>query len=126
MSDIDERLELEALDPGRGDPGFWIRFHSRVLAQAQGELERRRMAQESGIADTVFAWRGILVPLTLMAAALAGILLVDWGSPVEDRSPAVALEEFLTEDLNLFSASGIFSQEGGVSEAVFAVAEEGF
>ena len=74
MSNLDQRVPLESLDPEATNPGFWIRFHSRVMQKAAGELARRRET-ELGIAEVVFAWRRILVPVTLLAAALAGVLL---------------------------------------------------
>lgn len=126
MSDLHDRLELGPLDPGYRDPGFWVRFHSRVMARAQDELDRRRMARELGIADTVFAWRGFLVPVTLLAAALAGIFLMGGGSTREEPIQVMALEEFMTEDLNLFSHSGVLSPEGRVTRGVFASTEGGF
>lgn len=124
MSTMDEKLPLKSLDPGSNDPGFWLRFHSRVMAQAQGELARRRMAGELSVVDVVFAWRRALVPLALMAAALAGFLLVgnDSGSPTQ----MVALEDLLTEDLNLLDGSGVLSPEGKARSAVFAMTEGEF
>ena len=55
MNDIDERVPLEPLDPGTLNPGFWVRFHARVLDQAQMELARRRVNGDLTFADVVFA-----------------------------------------------------------------------
>lgn len=96
MNDQDERVRLDPLDPGTGDPGFWIRFHSGVMERASGELARRRHETELGVAEVVFAWRRALVPLALMAAALSGILLVDAARDSGAAAPPMALEEALT------------------------------
>lgn len=124
MNRIDEELPLGALDPAAKDPGFWLRFHNRVMADAGGELARRRTAGDLSIADVVFAWRRTLVPMALLAAALAGILLLghEPGAPIQ----TLALEDLLTEDLNLLDGSGILSSEPTGDLAILVVAEGGF
>ena len=124
MSENEDRIELEALDPGSRDPGFWLRFHGRVMASSQAELARRRMLGNPGVVDVVFAWRKALVPMALLAAAMAGILLME--SEAEPPVQLVALEEVLTEDLNLLTASGVLIGDGVAREAVFASVEGGF
>jgi hypothetical protein len=124
MSDFERRVPLEALDPGSRDPGFWLRFHSRVMGEAQTELARRRMAGDLGVVDVLFAWRRALVPMTLLAAALAGILLL--GHDPQPPMQLVALEEVLAEDLNLLPIHSVLNGEGGAQAALFAMADEGF
>lgn len=124
MSDFEKRVPLEILDPGSRDPGFWLRFHSRVMSGAQTELARRRMTGDLGVVDVVFAWRRALVPLALLAAAMAGVLIL--GHEPQPPVQLVALEEVLAEDLNLLPIRSVLSGEGGFPEALFAVAEEGF
>lgn len=124
MNEMDERLHLETLDPGSKDPGFWLRFHSRVMHGAQAELARRRMTDELSIADVVFAWRKALVPITLLAAAMAGILL--FGHQQRPPVQMVALEEIFTEDLNLFDQSGVLSPEGVAQLGIFAATDGEF
>ena len=125
MSKInEERIPLDSLDPGSQDAGFWLRFHGRVMDAAQAELARRRMVGELSVLDVVFAWRRALVPMALLAAALAGILMMD--SEPEESVRVVALEEFLTEDLNLFSTSGVLTSEDAFQESLFAMADGGF
>ncbi len=124
MSEMDEKLALDSLDPASKDPGFWLRFHHRVMADAQGELARRRMVGELSVVDVVFAWRKTLVPMALLAAALAGILLM-----AHQPGPAVqvvALEDVLTEDLNLLDGSGVLSPEGTAQLGIFAASEGEF
>ena len=124
MTEIEERIPLESLDPGSRDAGFWLRFHGRVMDSAQAELARRRMMAELSVVEVVFAWRKALVPMALLAAALAGILMA--GPEPEESIRMVALEEFLTEDLNLISTSGVLVGEVSIQESLFTVAEGGF
>ena len=98
MNELDERLNLEPLDPASQDPGFWLRFHGTVMAQAREELAHRRMLGESSFAEVVFQWRKTLVPMTLLAATLAGIFVLGHEEPRQLFSP-IALEEALMEDL---------------------------
>ena len=124
MNEIEERIPLDSLDPGFLDAGFWLRFQGRVMDAAQAELARRRMVGELSVVDVVFAWRKALVPMALLAAALAGILMT---SPApEETVRMVALEEVLTEGLNLFSTSGVLTSENAFQESLFAVADGGF
>ena len=124
MSEFEERVPLESLDPGSRDPGFWLRFHNRVMNHARSELSRRRMVAELSVVDVVFAWRRALVPMALLAAALAGILVVSH----EPRPPVqlVALEEVLTEGLYLLPTLAVLSGETSAPEGLFAVAEGEF
>lgn len=124
MKKTDEKLPLEFLDPGSGDPGFWIRFHSRVLAEARDELSRRRMAGELSVVDVVFSWRRTLVPLALMAAALAGLLMTN--SSPEEPVQMVAVDEFLREDFNLLPAAGVLSGDGSYRNSALLMVEGGF
>jgi hypothetical protein len=110
MNRTDEKLHLESLDPGSRDPGFWLGFHSRVMADAREELARRRMMGGVGVVDLVFAWRKTLVPMALMAAALAGILMAGSGKS-EEPVQMVAVDDLLREDLNLLSTSGVSTGE---------------
>lgn len=124
MNDFQDGVPLGSLDPGSRDPGFWLRFHGRVMSQAQAELSRRRISGDLSVADVVFAWRRALVPMALMAAALAGILTV--GQAPQAPVQIVALEEVLTEDLNLLPIPSVLSSEGAFDELLFAAAEWGF
>ena len=124
MREFDEPKQLESLDPGSRDPGFWLRFHTRVMGKAQAELARRRMVGELSVVDVVFAWRRAVVPISLLAAALAGILILGYQPQVPVQ--IVALEEALTEDLNLLPIPAVILGEGPMQSGFFAVAEGGF
>jgi len=125
MSDLDDRRQLEPLDPGSEDPGFWIRFHGRVMAQARDELARRQMAGEWSIAEVVFQWRKILVPVTLLAATLAGIFVVGQEEPVPPLSP-IALEEALVEGLAGESIPTVLGRTAELDEVAFLTSAGGF
>ena len=126
MNDIEERVPLESLDPGTQDPGFWVRFHARVLDQAQMELARRRVNGDLTFADVVFAWRRALVPMALLAAALAGVFLMSQKEPVEPFAEALALEEALLEGLEGEAIPAILGQEMELEEMVFLTSLGGF
>jgi hypothetical protein len=77
------------------------------------------MANDFGVVEVVFAWRKALVPVALMAAALAGVLLV--GTEPAPQLAPVALEEELTRDLEGESIPAVLSGDpGAVETAVLA------
>ncbi len=125
MNDENGRLPLETLDPGRSDPGFWVRFHLRVMERARGELARRRLEAEPTIPEIVFAWRRTLIPAVLMAAALAAILLVGDPEPVGAPFP-LALEEVLLEDLAQEPIPTVLGREAELDEVAFLAGMERF
>ncbi len=48
--------DLAILDPGLDDLGYWSRFRSLVMARADHELSRRRLAVEVGVLDFLQSW----------------------------------------------------------------------
>ena len=96
MKEIEERIDLDALDPGSRDPGYWIRAHERVMSGARAELARRKLAGDWTVTGVVFQWRKTLVPLALLAATLAGIFVLGNEEPTDPFSPMV-LEEAILE-----------------------------
>ena len=125
MNDSDDRARLEPLDPGSEDPGFWIRFHGRVMAHARNELARRQMAGEWSITEVVFQWRKTLVPVTLLAATLAGIFVLGHEEPELPLSP-IALEEALMEDLAGDPIPTVLGREAQLDEVAFLTGVGGF
>ena len=125
MSDLDDRLQLEALDPGSRDPGFWIRFHGRVMAQARDELVRRQVAGEWSIANVVFRWRKTLVPVTLLAATLAGIFVVGHEEPASPLQ-SIALEEALLEGWSGDPIPTVLGRDAELDELAFLTLAGGF
>jgi len=121
MSDLDDRLQLEPLDPGSGDPGYWLRFHGLVMARAGDELARRRLAGEWTIAEVVFQWRKTLVPAALLAATLAGIFVLGHEEPGPTLSP-IALEEALVEGLPGDPIPTVLGRTAELDEVAFLTA----
>ena len=126
MNEMDERLPLRSLDPGSADPGFWVRFHARVMDRARAELARRRLAAEPTVAEVVFAWRRTLIPLTLLAAALAGILLTMNGGESQSSLPPMALEDMLLENVSGDPLPAVLIGEAELDEVAFLSSMERF
>ena len=125
MNEKDERLNLEPLDPGSNDPGFWIRFHGSVMGRARDELARRRMTQELSIPEVVFQWRKPLVPLSLLAAALAGIFVLAHEEPGPVMAP-IALEEALIEGVDGDPIPTVLGRTAELDETAFLASGGGF
>lgn len=77
----DRVIELEALDPAARDGLYWSRFHRTVIQRAGAELARRRDLVQVTIADALSGWARMVVPMAAVAAAMAGVLLVQSGGP---------------------------------------------
>lgn len=99
---VDPRLHeiLTVLDPSVGDPGYWIRFEQSVLRRASAELARRRAMVDLSVSELVTSWARTVVPTALLAAAAAGIMLLQPGSvgSVDIASP-LTIEEALAAGL---------------------------
>ncbi len=92
--DMELASALELLDPGRGDPTYWMRFRAKVLRRAAPELARRRLMTEVSLPDVVMSWARAIVPAAVVAAALAGLLLLHDHTQVA-QSGTVGVEELL-------------------------------
>lgn len=66
---------LESLDPASRDANYWFRFHGRVMAGAAQELARRRMMARLTVVDVMASWSRTVVPTTMLAAAVAALIL---------------------------------------------------
>ncbi len=86
--------DLAVLDPGLDDPGYWPRFLSLVMERASGELSRRRLAAEVGVTDFLQSWSVTVIRAALIAAAIAGVLLLRNGA-----ATTLGVEEALTMGL---------------------------
>ena len=100
--------DLRVLDPGLDDPGYWPRFLSVVMVRAADELSRRRFAAEVGAGDLLQTWSLTVIRGALIAAAIAGLLLLRDG-------PATTLgaEEALTMELEDRTLSDLMRQSEG-------------
>jgi len=86
--------DLAVLDPGLDDPGYWTRFLSVVMERASGELSRRRLAAEVGVTDFLQSWSVTVIRAALIAAVIAGVLLLRDGP-----ATTLGVEEALTTEL---------------------------
>jgi len=125
MNEFDDRANLDSLDPGFEDPGFWLRYHGQVMGLARDELARRRMAGEWSIPEVVFQWRKTLVPLTLLAATLAGIFLMGLEEPASTLPP-VAMEDALIEGLAVDPIPTVLERTLELDEVAFLTGAGGF
>ncbi len=92
--DSEQGRDLAALDPGLDDPGYWPRFLSLVMERTSGELSRRRLAAEVGVTDFLQSWSVTVIRAALIAAAIAGVLLLRDGP-----ATTLGVEEALTTGL---------------------------
>jgi hypothetical protein len=103
--------DLAVLDPGLDDPGYWSRFVSLVMVRAADELSGRRVAAEVGVADFLQSWSVTVIRAALIAAAIAGVLLLRDGP-----ATALGIEEALTMGLEDQTLPDLMEQpEGGDS-----------
>ena len=99
--DLGPDLELaEAFthfDPEYQDPSYWYRFREWILENAAGELARRRLIHELTVGDVMTSWARTVVPVALLAAIVAGLLLTKDQSAVPVRP--VGIEELLVSEV---------------------------
>jgi hypothetical protein len=88
---------LSVLDPAREDPNYWLRFRSWVLGAAAKELSRRRFMAQLTVGDVVQSWARAVVPTALVAALLAGVLLLR-ESTLSSPLP-ISVEELLVSEI---------------------------
>lgn len=74
--DMEVASWLEALDPATAEPNYWLRFQSWVMNNAAAELARRRLMAELTMGDVMTSWARAVIPTAVLAAALAGLLLL--------------------------------------------------
>ncbi len=106
--------DLAILDPGHDDPGYWFRFRSLVMARAAGELTRRRLAEEMGVAGLLQSWSRTVIRAAAIAAAIAGVLFLRGRS-----TPEWGVEEALTVGLEDRTLPQLMEQSGGVDPFLF-------
>lgn len=111
-----------ALDPAADDPNYWLRFRGWVVGSAARELARRRLITQLTVGDVMSSWARTLVPTAVLAAALAGILLVR--SAESPAPPPLALEELLVTEIPGETVPVLLAPNG--TEGVVAFAAEIF
>lgn len=113
---------LNDLDPAREDPGYWHRLHRRIVDAAGPELARRRRNHAS-VPVLVLEWSRTVVPAALLAATVAGLLLLRGApdTPSTDTfavAPGVSVDELIEERDRDFMEPAVGSAEtagGGVA-----------
>ena len=95
--DVELADALDLLDPERRDPNYWLRFRAWVLNNAAAELARRRLMHELTVGDVMTSWARAVVPTAVLAAAVAGLLLVR-GQVLPPAQP-VGIEELLVSEV---------------------------
>ena len=106
--------DLAALDPGLHDPGYWSRFRSFVMARADVELSRRRLAAEVGVAGLLQSWSRTVIRAAAIAAVIAGVLFLRGRS-----TPEWGVEEALTVGLEDRTLPQLMEQSGGADPFLF-------
>ncbi len=109
-----QEQDLAILDPGFADPGYWARFRSLVMARADDELSRRRLAAGLGVTDLLQSWSRNLIPAAAIAAAIAGLFFVRG-----QATPAWDVEEALTEGLEDRTLPMLMDQSGADDSFLF-------
>lgn len=118
MTMDESRIPLEELDPARRDPGYWHRLRRKILAAAAPELARRRALEGLTVSGVLASWSRAVVPAALLAATLAGLLLLRQPQTTPGPSPA-AVDELLVGDLEEGPFPILF-EEGEASGVSFA------
>ena len=75
-----DRVDLTALDPATRDPGYWGRFHARVMARAELALGRKRRVEVPSPEEFVIRWGRMLAPVVAAAAAFAALTMIQPGA----------------------------------------------
>ena len=115
--DLEIASALESVDPASGDPGFWTRFHSRVMQGAAPELARRRLMADLTVGEVLTGWARALVPTAVLAAAVAALVLMRQAP----AAPPATLENILTAGIETQTIpEALHEGEGEVSVAFAA------
>lgn len=93
--DVELGSAMELLDPAQVDPGYWMRFRSKVLRLAGPELARRRLMGDPSLPEVVMSWARAVVPAAVLAAALAGVLMLHAYTVSAAQPATVGVEELL-------------------------------
>ncbi len=91
--DMELAAVMELLDPGYMDPAYWMRFRAKVVRHGGPELARRRLMGDPSLPEVVMSWARAVVPAAVLAAALAGLLILHDHSVSQPRT--VGVEELL-------------------------------
>lgn len=93
MTEMEPRVPMEALDPERGEPGYWDRFQARVMEAVRPALAERRRASET-VGAVMLSWSRLVLPLAA-AAAVVAVLAVPGEPASESPLPVAGIEELI-------------------------------
>lgn len=122
--DMDLASILEAVDPAKADPNYWLRFQSWVMEAAASELARRRLMANLTMGDVMTGWARAVVPTAVLAAAVAALILVQKSWSGDRQAVAASVEELLVAGME--RATIPEALDAGEAEASVAFAAERF
>lgn len=109
---------LESLDPATEDPNYWVRFRGWVLTGAARELARRRLVAQLTVGDVMTSWARMVVPTAVLAAAVAGLLLMR--AEATTNPLPMGLEELLVSEIPGETVPLLVPPEGTAGVVAFA------
>jgi hypothetical protein len=109
---------MASLDPAANDSTYWMRFQVAVLSDASRELARRRMMAQVTVAEVLNSWSRAVMPTTLLAAAVAGLLLVQ--APKQSGPTHAGVEELLVSEIPSETVPLLLSPDAAQGVVAFA------
>ena len=109
---------LDVLDPAHRDPNYWLRFRGWVLTGAARELARRRLIAELTVGDVLASWARAVVPTAVLAAVMAGMMLMR-GEAVPAQRP-IGVEELLVSEIPSETVPVLLLQDEAAGIVAFA------
>jgi hypothetical protein len=122
--DMELASALAFVDPATGDPNYWLRFQSWVMARAGHELARRRMMADLTIGEVLSGWARAVVPTAVVAAIVAGFVLLRT-TPVS-VPPRVTVEDLLLVGLEDQTIPATLTNDEDAAAEAVAFAGERF
>jgi hypothetical protein len=116
--DRDLKEAFQSLDPASHDPNYWFRFRGWVMTDAARELARRRLMADLTVADVLNSWSRTVLPTALLAAAMAGVMLMRTAEPPVET--AIGLEELLVSELPAETVPVLLSADAAAGIVAFA------
>ncbi|MCG6987257.1 MAG: hypothetical protein LJF06_03575 [Gemmatimonadetes bacterium] len=109
---------LGPLSPEVDDPSYWMRFKTRVMRGASGELARRRLMADVTVGDVLVSWARAVVPTAVLAAALAGLMLMR--AHVAPAATPARVEELLVAGMESETIPATLSRSETETQIAFA------
>lgn len=110
---------LHELDPEQRDPGYWLRFHARVMDRAAPVLARRRLMAELTLTDVMSSWARAVIPTAVLAAAAAALII--FRGPAPTAPTPVAVDDLLLAEVEGVAVPAILTGSEAQEPVAFAV-----